>query len=108
MITIHIDGVHRQFSGDDAASQAQAWACTATTERDDEERHYAITDTPAARKILRHLKQNRRRIDTIEISTTLNIARSSCCRILASFAALGDVIDHGQANRQQPKIWEAA
>lgn len=107
MITIHIDGVRRQFSGDDAESQAQSWANTAARECDDDDRHYTITGTPTASKILRHLKQQRRLIDTNEIGAALNISRSSCNRILASFAALGEVIDHGQANRKQPKFWEA-
>lgn len=108
MITIHIDGVHRQFSGDDAASQAKAWASTAARECDDEERHYTITGTALGSKILKHLKKIRRPIDTVELANTLGVSRSSCARILTSFAALGDVIDHGQANRKQPKFWEAA
>ena len=112
-ITLHLSGIgHRRFCGADAAEQADRWAHDARRRieapSDDEaaEKLARVTSTRTARAILTELKRYSR-ANTLELCAAVGVTSSTAARILLAFAKQGDVIDHGQKNRNTAKEWEA-
>lgn len=114
MITVHLENIGaRRFTGDDADIAAAAWAIDTAKARDtdvDDEinAHHRTTSTRAAAAILKFVRGAKRIVTTNEVAEATALSSTCCIRVLKAYAALGEVISHGQDSPRRPMKWEVA
>lgn len=62
----------------------------------------------ARRAILKYVRGAKRIVTTNEVAEATALSSTCCIRVLKAYAALGEVVSHGQDSPRRPMKWGVA